>query len=141
VDLKAIVEKQLNQLRITHNADNHVEVKVDFRNSSKVYGSSQLVEAVVGNLLRNAFNYTRKGEVKVMVDHDVLEVTNRGEGVTGVDNEKLFEPFVRGESSQGVRGYGVGLDIVKRLCELYNWSIESKFSVSEGMVFRLQIKK
>jgi len=141
VDLQAVVKKQLNQLNITHNSDNHVEVQVEFRNKSKVYGSSQLVEAVVGNLLRNAFNYTRKGEVRVMVDHNVLEVANRGEGVTGVDNEKLFDPFVRGESSQGVSGFGVGLDIVKRLCELYNWNIESKFSAESGMVFRLQIKE
>ncbi len=139
VDLQDVVDKQLSQLKITHNADNHVEVSVDFRDSIKVYGSRQLVEAVVGNLLRNAFNYTRKGEVKVLVDRNILEVTNCGEGVTGVDNEKMFEPFVRGESSQGVRGYGVGLDIVRRLCELYNWDIESEFTASKGMVFRLQI--
>jgi len=32
VDLQAVVKKQLNQLNITHNSDNHVEVQVEFRN-------------------------------------------------------------------------------------------------------------
>ncbi len=138
VDMEKVVEKQLNQLRLTHNADNHVNVSVDIRQPAKVTGTSQLVEAVVGNLLRNAFNYTRKGEVTVMIDENVLEVRNQGEGVTSAGSEQLFEPFVRGSSSQGVSGYGVGLDIVKRLCELFEWQIESEFSVERGMVFRLE---
>ncbi|MBX2867537.1 MAG: HAMP domain-containing histidine kinase [Acidiferrobacterales bacterium] len=138
VDMQEVVEKQLAQLKITHNADSHVNVTVDFRKPAKVIGTSQLVEAVVGNLLRNAFNYTRKGEVSVVINDNVLEVCNRGEGVTAGAGDQLFEPFVRGSSSQGVSGYGVGLDIVKRLCELFEWQIESEFSVERGMIFRLQ---
>jgi signal transduction histidine kinase len=36
---------------------------------------------------------------------------------------KLFERGYRGSSSEGSKGGGIGLAIVRRLCELYEWKV------------------
>lgn len=137
VSINEVVENQLEQLALTHNQDRHVSINLQDRKQVKVTATRQFAEAVIGNLLRNAFNYTRKGEVTVVLDDNFLEVCNRGEGVLPADSEKLFEPFVRGQGSNRSSGYGVGLDLVKRLCELFGWQVEGEYSIDRGMVFRV----
>jgi len=137
VSINDTVNRQLDQLQLTHNQDNHVSVDVDYRQQVSVSATPQFVDAVTGNLLRNAFNYTRRGEVSVVVDSNMLEVCNKGEGVQPPDGAAIFEPFVRGSNEGQQGGYGVGLDIVKRLCELFGWTVESEFSSLRGMVFRI----
>jgi signal transduction histidine kinase len=137
ISVNELVERQLDQLSLTHNFDQHVTVDVQDQAQITVTATRQFAEAVIGNLLRNAFNYTRKGEVTVVLKEGYLEICNRGEGVRPVDAEKIFEPFVRGEEDGKPSGYGVGLDLVKRLCELFNWQVEGEYSVDRGVVFRV----
>lgn len=137
VSINEVVENQLEQLALTHNQDRHVSINLKDHKQVTVTATRQFAEAVIGNLLRNAFNYTRKGEVTVVLDDNFLEVCNRGEGVLPADSENLFEPFVRGQGSIGSSGYGVGLDLVKRLCELFGWQVEGEYSMDRGMVFRV----
>jgi signal transduction histidine kinase len=126
-------------LQLTHNADSHVEVVVNLHPDVSVRASRQLVEAICGNLLRNAFNYTREGQVEIVLGTDFLQVTNRGPGVVAPADNDLFRPFVRGEASDGVEGYGVGLDLVRRLCELYGWEIFTGYTVESGMTFTVKL--
>ena len=140
VDIDTVVENQLEQLDMTHNRDKHVSVKVDLVAPCVVTATPQLVEAVIGNLLRNAFNYTRKGEVRVVIESDAIEIRNRGEGVQPVDEETLFTPFSRGNEGGEAVGYGVGLDIVKRLCELFGWRVRSHYTAQREMVFRVEFQ-
>ena len=137
VSVNEVVDHQLEQLAMTHNLDQHVTVDLQDRQQITVSATRQFAEAVIGNLLRNAFNYTRKGEVTVILDKGVLEICNRGEGVLPVDSEKIFEPFVRGQENSRSTGYGVGLDLVRRLCELFSWQVEGEYSIERGMVFRI----
>lgn len=138
VSINDIVTNQLEQLELTHNADRHVTVEVGQRQRIIVLASAQFAHAVIGNLLRNAFNYTRRGQVNVLIDEQFVEVCNKGEGVVPPADNSVFQPFVRGEQSGTTEGYGVGLDIVNRLCELYGWVVECEFSTVRGMIFRVR---
>ena len=138
VSVNEVIRHQLDQLQITHNAGNPVEVVINLHPAVTVRASRQLVEAVCGNLLRNAFNYTREGQVIVALRPGILRVTNRGPGVNPPASENLFEPFVRGSASEDVEGYGVGLDLVRRLCDLYNWEIRSRYTAETGMTFTVE---
>lgn len=137
ISVNELVMHQLDQLSLTHNLDKHVTIDVQDQAQITVNATPQFAEAVIGNLLRNAFNYTRKGEVTVVINKGYLEICNRGQGVQPVDGEKIFEPFVRGEDDGKTSGYGVGLDLVKRLCELFNWEVEGEYSIDRGVVFRI----
>ena len=139
VSFNEVIHDQLEQLKITHNPDGRLEVHTIFRDEVVVEATRQLVDAICGNLLRNAFNYTREGRISILLQKEYLEVTNELQGSSRPREDALFTPFKRGESSSGVEGYGVGLDIVRRLCEFYGWEVEGRYDEQRGMVFVIHL--
>ncbi len=84
-------------------------------------GNSILIRMLINNLMSNALKYsTIPGNVKVKLDQNSFEVTNTGKSLD-IDPSKLFERFVRNDKDQ--KGSGIGLSIVKKVCEAHNWLI------------------
>lgn len=67
---------------------------------------------LLSNLVGNAFAHTREGRVSIRADQGRLHICNPGAGVREAD----LEPFAKDEASTG---FGLGLSIVRRLCERY----------------------
>ena len=84
----------------------------------------------------NAFKYTQHGEVVVTVGHGRVSVEDTGPGIAPEDAEKLFERGVRGTSAG--KGAGLGLAIVRRLCELYGWRVSLAPRPQGGAVATLE---
>jgi signal transduction histidine kinase len=108
-------------------------VKVKFEEKHQLYvtGSDKVLSVMIGNLIRNAFSYTDKGNVVIMIDGFDLIIQDSGIGMLEKDVEKMFKPFQRGETKlRG--GYGVGLTIVKMLSDRFNWPIEVKSQLNKG---------
>ena len=132
------LERILEQLNITHNADGHVSVIKEIEGDPQLICSPQGFSMVFSNLLRNAFNYTDQGEVRVVASSGGISVTNKGEGMkklSAAEIEQLFEPFERGQHATPSAGHGIGLDIVRRLCDHFGWRISASYSVENGMNF------
>ena len=53
---------------------------------------------------------------------DRIVVTDTGPGMTDETLAKVQAPFAREANS--TLGYGLGLDIVKRVCERFGWSLQ-----------------
>lgn len=85
------------------------------------------------NLIRNACNYTRKGEVRVSLTLTALEIKDTGPGISPEILNRLTEPFVKGEASMG---YGLGLAIVKRICDDSGWTLSIE-NTSPGTRIRI----
>ena len=94
------------------------------------------VEQIFGNLLGNALKFTPEGRsIGLSVGREgadaVLRVADTGRGMPAALVERVFEPFVQGESpldrSQG--GLGIGLTLVRRLAELHGGTASA---ASEG---------
>lgn len=83
-----------------------------------VRGEPRALRGAFGNLIGNALRYGGSAEVSWAVEHGeaVVRVTDRGPGLSE-DAERLFEPFVRGESSRNraTGGTGLGLTIVRAI--------------------------
>jgi signal transduction histidine kinase len=75
---------------------------------------------VIGNLLRNAFAYTDRGKIRVLLDGGSLTVTDTGIGIDAKDLPRVFERYYHSQRSHGA---GIGLSLVKRICERYGWTI------------------
>jgi signal transduction histidine kinase len=95
----------------------HVEIEEPLATAAP----SSVVAVALSNLIGNAFKYTQAGQVIVSVGHGRVSVEDTGPGIKAEDAEKLFERGVRG-TTIGMGG-GLGLAIVRRLCELYGWKV------------------
>ena len=83
------------------------------------------MQIIVTNLLRNAINYTRDGRIEISVSADSVRVSDSGVGMTESEVKAAFEPFFRSEKArEKSSGHGLGLAIVRRLVDQYNWSVD-----------------
>jgi len=99
----------------------------------------QLLFSVMQNIISNAVRYTPKGVIKVSTKRKfnkiLIEVKDTGIGIAESDQKKVFDEFSRGANSDIDgninRGVGLGLSIVKRICDLlgHNLKLNSKLGV------------
>lgn len=87
-----------------------VEVQVDVTRDVFTFLPATVLDILLSNLVGNAFAHTREGRVVVDMDGRTLRIANPGGGVSEGD----FAPFAKGDDSSG---FGLGLSIVRRLCE------------------------
>lgn len=100
-----------------------IEIKVEGRDDVLVNAPEAVVSVALGNLLGNACKYTAEGEVRVIIEGDQVHIEDTGQGLSAEDAARLFERGYRGSSAAGTSGGGIGLSIVRRLCELYGWTV------------------
>jgi len=85
----------------------------------------EYAEIVMANILGNAVKYSpRGGTITVSVEERqgriALAVTDTGAGMTKDEQEHMFDRFYRGKQAQRFgKGYGIGLSLVRQICESY----------------------
>jgi signal transduction histidine kinase len=92
---------------------------------------ARVFSVLVGNLLRNACNYTDAGRVTVTVGADAVTIEDTGVGMSTEELARAFDPFYRG-GDQRREGQGIGLSIVRRLSERYGWPVKLESKAGTG---------
>ncbi|WP_226661443.1 sensor histidine kinase [Microbulbifer aggregans] len=96
------------------------------------------LRTVMSNLLRNALHYTEEGEVELVLLKGGFRVKDTGPGIAPEQQARLFMPFQRGALARG-EGLGLGLSLVKRICERQGWSVNIERTGGEGCTFRVDL--
>ena len=130
VVLNKLLPTLIQQINNTHNADQHVLISLEEQADLHVDAPSQAVSIVLSNLLRNACNYTEKGTVIVTIRKSSVSISDTGEGIAKDEIERIQKPFERSSTQQG--GYGLGLDIVRRFCQRFDWRLGIYSEVKRG---------
>ncbi|MBN8887401.1 MAG: HAMP domain-containing histidine kinase [Rudaea sp.] len=123
-DVAKVAEQVIDVYR-SHIGRKPIDVHLVVDQTVEVVAPSSVIAVALGNLIGNAFKYTQKGDVIITIGagRGVVTVEDSGPGIKAEDAEKLFQRGVRGESSEGTKGAGLGLAIVIRLCQLYDWHV------------------
>jgi len=110
-----------------------LELTVDDQSQLWIKAPARVIQIVLINLLRNAINYTQQGSVIVRITKNAISVIDTGIGMSPEELQHAFEPFYRGERSRATSmGHGLGLSIVRRLVNQFDWSIHVQSNVGQG---------
>jgi signal transduction histidine kinase len=92
-----------------------------------------LVEILVNNLLKNAVKYNiQSGFIHITLHASTLIIKNSGAPFKG-NTDQMFERFMRGENGN----LGIGLAIVREICEIYRIAIHYTVSSETEHIFSL----
>jgi len=110
-----------------HLLGEHTAVDLVCRNRPYIEAERTLFGIVVSNLIRNAFAYTPSGSVEIIIEACSLTVNDTGVGIHSEEIGKVFQRHFKGSGSAGS---GIGLSLVKRICDRYGW--ETIMESTEG---------
>ncbi|MFO0613297.1 MAG: DUF4118 domain-containing protein [Polyangiaceae bacterium] len=141
IPIEEIVGAALSRLESAL-ADRPIVVRVPDE-ASLVAVDPVLFSQVLVNLLENALKYTPPKspiEVRASVRADAfeIEVADRGPGIPGGAEARIFEKFVRGDHP-GVGGVGLGLAICRGMIVAHGGTITAQNRPGGGAVFRIHV--
>nr|CAD6630162.1 PAS domain-containing sensor histidine kinase [arsenite-oxidising bacterium NT-25] len=102
------------------------------------------MERVLSNLLSNAVKYAPQSPdiyIRGWQDGPAVKVSISDTGI-GIDEDdlgRLFEPYFRARSANGIAGTGIGLNIVREIVELHGGTVSVASRVGEGTTFTVTL--
>ena len=137
-DIIHIVKKEVDNASI-YLEGKLLEIEVDQQYPLHLSTARKVVAIVLGNLIRNAVLYTNEGSVVITIKRYSVRIADTGIGMGTEQIKKVFQPYYRAKhgSKTKRKGYGVGLTIVKRLSDRFNWIVKVESTKDVGTTFEI----
>ena len=105
--------------------------------NAQVFAPPAVVQAAIGNLLRNAIENSDRGQVVVSLQAPALvRITDSGHGMSPQEISALYMRLTRGQE----QGHGgIGLALIARLCEHLGWQLALQPHAGGGTVAELDL--
>lgn len=145
-DLAELVATTADQMSLLAE-DKHITVVYDCAQRVMVEGDQARLKQVVVNLLDNAIKYTPDGgRVRLKISREdgnaILDVVDDGIGIPADALPHVFKRFFRVDGSRsrdhGAGGAGLGLSIVKSICDAHGAQVEVTSTPGQGSQFRIR---
>ncbi len=121
IDLKSLIEAQLRELDEFIQL-RQITVHAQMEQSKIMRLNPVLADVLLRNLLTNAIRYCNKpGTIQIHLDPSQLIIANTGAPLK-IQDSQIFERFKKGQQSSD--SLGLGLSIVKKICDLYGFQIQ-----------------
>ena len=157
-DLKTINLSELVEGTVGRYFEMYVEnkwLKLHIAPNIFIQGDKELLPSLIINLIENAIKYSYETlEVTLNLKTDIstgsitsnqvlLEVIDNGCGINDSEKQKIFEKFYRSgnEETRKTKGTGIGLFIVKQICNVHQATITVNNNKPFGSIFTISFDK
>lgn len=107
--------------------------------ASAVYAPARVVQIAIANLLRNAIEHSDRGVVQVSVQPaGVVRIEDSGHGMSPEEIGQFYTATAR--RSEERRGRGIGLELIRRLCEHLGWTLQLQPGTTQGTLAILDMR-
>lgn len=97
-----------------------------------------IVQAAIGNLLRNAIENSDRGQIRIRLQPDAtVVIEDPGHGMSPEEISRIYAQLARGG---GREGGGIGLELISRLCEHLGWQLDFVSEPGRGTRTTLRLR-
>lgn len=120
-----------------------MELRAEIEKDICIVGNEDLLQSLFSNLITNAVKYA-SGEVIISKlcrqNNDILFSIQNDTDNNSLDLDKIWIPYYVGEKSRNKKlsGTGLGLSVVKKICETQGYSIDCSF-INNKIEFKVKI--
>jgi signal transduction histidine kinase len=108
-----------------------------------VYGNDELLFTAIKNIVNNACKYSPDHEAQISLNIKsqsiIINIKDRGIGISGEDINKIFQPFYRVDESRHTEGFGLGLALAHRIIKLHKGTLEVVSEPNHGSTFTITL--
>jgi len=151
VALDPVLQLACDSLRIIAE-EQKVAIRLEGSRGVRVLVPAASIHRCVLALLDNALRFSPAGStIRVVVrtgrSKAEIRVIDQGPGFSGVDPERAFDRFARGDGARGdgaradTSGFGIGLSLVKDTVERYGGSAEVEATAPTGTTILLRLPR
>ncbi len=102
-----------------------IALSLSLGNEIEIKANRQLINILLSNIISNAIKHNvSNGKINIELKNNELIISNTGQ-VPKENTEKFFERFYK--ESASTESVGLGLTIVKKVCDLYGIEIKNNF--------------
>ncbi len=125
VNISSLINKHLTNYEELITAK-FITIKKNIEDNVKMNMNEVLAEILISNLITNAIKHNiDKGIIEITLSNNHLLISNTGLPLK-IDPSELFERFKKDKVSS--ESLGLGLSIVKKICERYSYGIKYNYS-------------
>ncbi len=139
VDLSALLRSVLREYE-ARTAQKGMRVVRELPPALHVDTDPLLLGRILRNLIDNAIKHGQPGNLTVRLlslsTQASIEIADDGRGIDSKEQAAIFAPFYRSQAGHA-EGLGLGLSIVRQLCDLLSIPITLQSAVGQGTSFRL----
>jgi len=124
VNLKEVIETALAPF-VNRLAAEGVDMVLDVDPELRVTTNRAALAIVLSNVIDNAARHTAHGHIRFSYGDGWLSIEDTGSGIAPQALPHVFTRLYQaGPEETRVHGFGIGLAIVKKICDQYGWPLE-----------------
>lgn len=135
VDMELVVQRVVAYYKELSSAK---KIEIVYETQSKLIDIiPSRAELLLSNLLSNAIKYSMpETKIKIVLTSEYLSIEDEGVGIAKEKLDEIFKLYSRESNIAG--GFGVGLSIVKQICDEFKIKVEVKSQLGQGSMFKLR---
>ena len=128
--------------------EKNIKIEIDGIPGIIIKGDEDLLVQMFYNVIHNAIKYNKKGgkvsiSIKDYENRVDFIIKDTGQGIPENQLKQIFHRFYRTDKSRARKegGFGLGLNIVKKIADIHNATINVESTVNKGTTFIISFPK
>lgn len=133
-EIKEIIEESSLEIE-----KNELTINYSLIKNTKIKANKNYFYIIFSNLLRNAIKYNKTSwKIDIKLEKNKLTISNTWDWIKKQDLKHIFDRFFKWEKSRNTEGFWIGLSLVKKICDIYDWKIMVKSEENKETSFEIR---